>query len=267
MPECAEVKLMSDFINKFKDKKFSKIEKSPVSKVKTDLSTLDFSEFIVEASSRGKELMLSFTDTTKEIAEQVRMKVTLGMSGNWVFYDPKDPSNEKIHKHVHLRISDSEGYILGLIDVRRFAKWSWGGYDVRRGPCPLQDSTAFADNVTDNIKTHKDFKKPLSEVLMNQRWFNGVGNYLRAEILYRMNVDPFQLASSLSDQEAELLVYRTVKCIQQAYKLGGGQLRDWKNPDGEDPTSFREWIKCYGVLESITDGTGRTFWFDKKWKK
>jgi hypothetical protein len=49
--------------------------------------------------------------------------------------------------------------------------------------------------------------------------------------------------------------------------LGGGQLKDWKNPDGEDPASFKEWMKCYGIMEKTVDGTGRAFWFDPKWKK
>ena len=29
------------------------------------------------------------------------------------------------------------------------------------------------------------FKKPICEVLLDQKHFNGIGNYLRAEILYR----------------------------------------------------------------------------------
>ena len=31
------------------------------------------------------------------------------------------------------------------------------------------------------------FNKPICEVLLNQKYFNGIGNYLRAEILYRYN--------------------------------------------------------------------------------
>lgn len=31
----------------------------------------------------------------------------------------------------------------------------------------------------------KAFDKPICEALLNQKFFNGIGNYLRAEILYR----------------------------------------------------------------------------------
>lgn len=38
----------------------------------------------------------------------------------------------------------------------------------------------------------KAFGKPIMEVLMNQQYFNGIGNYLRAEILFRIgDLNPF----------------------------------------------------------------------------
>jgi endonuclease VIII-like 1 len=274
MPEIAEVKLTSEFINKHGRKDFVKIEKSPVSKVKCDLTLLNFSQFIVMSASRGKEMTLLFVDSSGPYQEKTTvlstklMKVTLGMSGAWIFYDPTDPKTEKLHKHVHLRLYTSKGLILGLYDTRRFAKWSWNDFDENRSPCPISETLKFQDNLVDNWKTHKDFtKQNLSEIMMSQRWFNGVGNYLRAEILYRFNKNPFQVASNLTESEVLDLAAITIGCCNTAYMLGGGQLKDWKNPDGEDPASFKEWMKCYGIMEKTVDGTGRAFWFDPKWKK
>lgn len=270
MPEVAEVRLSSDFVKKHGNKKFVKIEKSPVSKVKTDLSQFSSDYFHVSSLSRGKEMVIDFADMNLEagVAHSCkRMKVTLGMSGCWMYYDPRDERFEKYHKHVHLRFIDEKGNILGLYDVRRFAKWSWGNFDSNRGPCPLSQELEFGDNLRENWYTHKDFKKlKLSEIMMNQRWFNGVGNYLRAEILHRLDRNPFMTSSDLPLEDLNNLIALTVGCSKTAYSLGGGQLKDWKNPEGTDPTSFKEWIKCYNLLESCTDATGRTFWFDKKWK-
>jgi hypothetical protein len=36
------------------------------------------------------------------------------------------------------------------------------------------------------------FSRPVCEVLLNQQYFNGIGNYLRAEILFRAGIPPFQ---------------------------------------------------------------------------
>jgi hypothetical protein len=49
--------------------------------------------------------------------------------------------------------------------------------------------------------------------------------------------------------------------------LGGGQLKDWKSPTGENPNNFKDWMKCYGKLSSKIDGTGRKFWFHPKYEK
>jgi len=276
MPEISEVRLTSEFVNKFRSKIFIKLEKSQASKVKTDLSEMKFENFLVSSASRGKEMLLIFADSnfwktwkTEPPKEEMfkRMKVTLGMSGAWIYYDPSDKKYEKYHKHVHLKLVDEKGFILGLYDVRRFAKWSWNDFDTKRSPCIFREELKFSDNLRDNWYTHKDFEKQtLSEIMMNQRWFNGVGNYLRAEILYRLNRNPFMKASDLKKEDLESLIALTISCCNQSYKLGGGQLKDWKNPNGEDPSSFDEWMKCYGKLEKTLDATGRTFWYDKKWK-
>jgi endonuclease VIII-like 1 len=269
MPELAEVKLTSEFVNKHANKIYVSLEKSPVSKVKTDLNELNTNRFVIKSLSRGKEMIIDFGDMNLPAGgsyQTKRMKITLGMSGAWIYYDPRNPDNEKWHKHTHLRLTDERGNILGLYDVRRFAKWSWGNFDDQRSPCPFIESDEFRDNLLENWCTHKDFKThTLSEILMSQKWFNGVGNYLRAEILYRLDRNPFMIASELHSEDLKVLIDLTISCVKQAYKLGGGQLKDWKNPDGEDPTHFKEWMKCYGRLEKSTDKTGRTFWHDKKW--
>ena len=268
MPEIAEVKLTSDFINKYSGKIFNRIEKSPVSKIKTDLGRVN-TKFTVHSSARGKEMVIDLTPLEEPgiIHGNERMKINLGMSGMWIYYDPTDTKCEKYHKHAHLRFVDEKGYILGLCDTRRFAKWVWGDFDKKRGPCPLSEPRLFRDDLMENWYSHKDFRKgSLSVILLNQRWFNGVGNYLRAEILYRLDRNPFMVPSELESKDLEKLIDLTINCCNQAYKLGGGQLKDWKNPNGEDPSSFKEWMKCYGIMEKMIDKSGRTFWYDKKWK-
>ena len=48
-----------------------------------------------------------------------------------------------------------------------------------RAPC-----SRCRENVLKNLGD-KAFDKPICEALLNQKFFNGIGNYLRAEILYR----------------------------------------------------------------------------------
>lgn len=50
--------------------------------------------------------------------------------------------------------------------------------------------TDFRSNVVDNLDK-PDFDKAICETMLNQKYFNGVGNYLRAEVLHRAGVPPF----------------------------------------------------------------------------
>ena len=271
MPELAEVKIMSDFINHIVAEEgfFDTIEKSPVSKVKTELEVFDGCVFTMHAKSRGKELLLSLEMIGGDINEAItqKMLVTLGMSGNWA-YVRKDSANlEKALKHSHLRFITTRGNYLVLHDVRRFAKWKWvDGWSKSRGPCPLTEFNEFSEHVRTNIIKSKAYGVPLNELLMNQSHFNGIGNYLRAEILYRLDINPFQVANTLDREKLNELTTLCHLCVRDAYTLGGGQLKDWKNPNGTDANTFKEWMKCYGTLSSTVDKTGRRFWYDPKWE-
>ena len=54
-----------------------------------------------------------------------------------------------------------------------------------RAPDPMFEYEEFRSNVLDNL-TDRIFNKPLCEVMHNQKYFNGIGNYLRAEIIFRL---------------------------------------------------------------------------------
>jgi len=268
MPEISEVRIMSEFINSFaREAEFQSIRKSDVSKVKTDLSQLTLGEFTIVAKSRGKELLLDFYDSKCSKFHQ-SLLVTMGMSGNWT----AAIGDTSIPKHSHLVISGSHPRLgkisLCLVDIRRFAKWSWKeDFSPNRGPDPVKEHEAFRENFKTKITEKKQDKVPMLDVIMNQSLFNGIGNYLRAEIFHRADVNPFRSFSDLTEKEKDAILTQCKVCPEQAYVLGGGQLKDWKNSFEVEAKSFLEWRKVYGVGENIPDKGKRTFWFDSKWKE
>ena len=246
MPELAEVKIMGDFINAVAANQFfEQIEKSTVSKVKTELDPFGGAVFTVKAESRGKELKLILELIGGGPAgEDIRnLMVTLGMSGSWAMVRHDSPERDRVLKHSHLRLITTRGDLLVLHDIRRFAKWKWGNWANNRGPCPLTEYNEFTQNIRANFKTSKAFRFPINEVLMNQGYFNGVGNYLRAEILHRTGIMPFTIANELTVDQLELLLKTTHLCVRDAYTLGGGQLKDWINPNGVPAHGFNDWMK------------------------
>lgn len=266
MPELAELKIMAEFVNKSATSRtFNKVNKSKVSKnsidhIKIGLKHLkkehNKTDFKIHAGSRGKEMsiFLSAENPSSPIfSAHAATCITMGMTGNWEMC----PEGEE-PKHMHLMFHSTDGMILGLVDPRRFAKWRQGDFDLTKSPDPVTDHAPFLKNIENNI--HKSaFKSPICEVLLDQKYFNGIGNYLRAEILHRAKQDPMERADiALAKNKKILQLCETIPL--EAYKLGGGELFTWKNPNGENRDKFKNWLQCYGKLNSFKDSNSRTMW-------
>jgi endonuclease VIII-like 1 len=260
MPELAEVRLMTEFFNSSTlGNRFKKVYKSAESKVQTDLSNIppDTHGFSVKAHARGKETIIVLKGIDTQI-ERV-LKVTYGMSGHW----RKVSTWLDVPKHSHLMFEAFDGTVICLVDVRRFAKWKWTmSWSDNRGPDPTTEFELFVENLRTNSH-RKIFDKPICELLMDQKYFNGIGNYLRAEILYRLDINPWTAAREAIKNIKLLELCRTVPL--ESYEIGGGSIKDWKNPYGNQYQTMDEWLQCYGKGESIIDNTGRTFWFNPKY--
>ncbi len=67
-------------------------------------------------------------------------------------------------------------------------------------------------------------KLPICDVLLDQRAFSGIGNYLRAEILYRANQNPLQIASSIPQTQIENIYHQIKEVVKLALSRDGN---DW----------------------------------------
>lgn len=258
MPEWAEVRISGDYINKNCElKKFNKLFHVE----KLNIATQDgaFSDFTINAISNGKELVINSLHNDKEIP----IYIFMGMNGGWK-YIPTENWQET--KHVRLRFDDETGNSLILFGGYMGPKYSIGKKftGVKRGPDPIDSHEEFRQNIINNLEK-KAFDKPIYEVLLNQAYFNGIGNYLRSTILYYLDVNPFSDARTVISNNPEILnLCREIPL--KAYELNGGQLRDWKNPFGGDTVEFDKWV-FYQKGEFLKDSDNRTFWYNKKWKQ
>ena len=171
----------------------------------------------------------------------------------------------KAPAHTHLSFipaANTVGPTLYFVDVRRFAHWESTSKDVwgpNRGPDPVDDFEAFRKNV-------EGMKRPptgtMGELLMQQKYFNGVGNIYRAEILFRAGVDPFVPASEFLNQKGKVVgeLLKTVKVVLQesiAHRFAYTSLAS-SSTDG-----FESWLQVYGKAESqsVVDKAGRRLWY------
>ena len=258
MPELAELKFTADYVNQVSEgANYVNVFKNPEHKCE-DLN-IPFKSFRVKAESKGKEMVIAILDNNSDQIIPIRM--TMGMSG----YFKLTNTGQEL-KHSHLRFNTEEGTTLSFVDVRRFGKWKQGlWWNSSRGEDPTTSYDSFWKDIMTNL-TSRAFKKPLYEVLMNQKYFNGIGNYLRAEIIFRAeDVDPFLPAGmQLAKYPKILQLCKDIPML--AYAKGGGSIRDWDNPFGEDAVQER-FMLCYGndEMSKRKDRNGRMFWYDPKW--
>lgn len=263
MPELAELKLTADYVNRSaKGKHFYAVQKNP--EHKGQLFDVPFNEFIIHARSRGKELILFLESVDNQDTLPIRM--TMGMAGHF-----RLTRTGEENKHAHLKFLSRDGYTLSFVDVRRFGKWkpeeTWSS---NRGPCPMTEFDEFKQTIMDNLDK-KVFDKPINELLMDQKYFNGIGNYLRAEILYRIDAYPFMPARQMIKEHGDQLFDLCKTMPELAYVRGGGEIKDWNNPFKTENDYIRttgSFFKCYAKkgMAQLIDKTKRRFWYDPKWK-
>ena len=156
----------------------------------------DSANFTITSESRGKELAL-FLRCQQKASNVLRILFRFGMSGKFVF-----TNTDSIPKHAHLQFhtvpkGKDHNEVLSFVDVRRFGSWhvtdEWG---EERGPDILNEFDQFRSNVLGNLEDAA-FNRPICEAMLNQRYFNGIGNYLRAEVLFRYIFGPVTRNCSL----------------------------------------------------------------------
>ncbi|XP_028305462.1 endonuclease 8-like 1 isoform X2 [Gouania willdenowi] len=293
MPEGPELHLASLFVNRTcEGLVFSgPVQKSEVSK-SPDVS-FSCEAYRITATSRGKEVKVTLTpiktDESKPRGNTDRpldIVFRFGMSGFFRF-----TAEDELPKHAHLRFYTKETpcRVLSFVDARRFGSWQPDAtWNPDRGPCIMFEYQRFRENVVSHI-SDRAFDRPICEVLLNQKYFNGIGNYLRAEILFRLRIPPFVSArTALEGLESEDLTenIKPVKVESADVKSSGGKIVKEEESDllrlchtvplevvglggkGYDPeksdySGFKAWLQCYYVdgMKSIRDHNSRTMWF------
>ncbi|XP_020375415.1 endonuclease 8-like 1 [Rhincodon typus] len=293
MPEGPEIHLAARFVNQAcSGTVFSgQVEKSVVSK-NCDVP-FECDAYLISAVSRGKEVKLTLAPIKEEDGKEgitpngveredglpapMDVVFRFGMSGSF-----KLTTEEDIPKHAHLKFFTKQEprQVLCFVDPRRFGSWEVNGiWQPDRGPCVMLEYERFRSNVLTNL-SDRAFDKPICEVLLNQKYFNGIGNYLRAEILFRSKVPPFEKARTVlepllhKETTNELPLSKKIKIKMEnpdllelchmlpmeVINLGG------KGYDPEhvgEPSAFEDWLQCYYVdgMQLLRDSNGRTIWF------
>lgn len=79
----------------------------------------------------------------------------------------------------------------------------------------------------------KNLNKSISFVLLDQSIFSGIGNYLKADILYKSKIHPDRNVRDITNQEWKILHYYCHKIIEKSYLAGGCTLESFLAPNSQ----------------------------------
>ena len=207
----------------------------------------------------GKLIVFTFTGKS---GKEWYMWNTLGMSGGW---------RTEHSKHGHVELKTTKGSVF-FTDPRNFGtiRITDSIEETRRkvrgvGPKHLNDE------ISNELFRERLMKKPnstLAEVLMNQSLIGGIGNYIKAEVLYRARLSPNRKVNELSEEDFSNLNRYTKEVVETSFDNRGASIRTYADMNGESG-EFVDFFKVYGrryceagyeVVRELTSDGRTTHW-------
>ena len=197
---------------------------------------------IVALTRRGKYLLAAM----QKAGRSFYWLSHLGMTGRFMVapaaggsLEPGDYAHDiaapVAAKHIHMRLTLSDGTRISYADPRRF-----GFMDVvmgtpesspflaQMGPEPLGNEF----HIDGLLAACTGRKSPIKNTLLDQSVVAGLGNIYVCEALYDARISPKRLAANLGRKRAERLLPAIVGVLNRAIEAGGSSLRDFADSDG-----------------------------------
>ena len=114
-------------------------------------------------------------------------------------------------------------------------------------------------------------KKPkwsIAKALMNQSVVSGIGNYLKAEILYASKISPHRLCQDLTRKEVELIAEKSFEITNASYQSGGATILTYRDENDEKGLYSRRFMvynhktdpEGNKVIKETTTDKRSTYW-------
>lgn len=184
----------------------------------------------------GKLIIFTFRGSS---GKEWFMWNTLGMSGGW--------KTEK-SKHGHVELVTTNGSVF-FTDARNFGtlKITDSRIETERkiksiGPNHLYN--VISDEVF-QTRIMKRADSTLAEALMDQNLIGGIGNYIKAEVLYRARLSPNRIVKTLSLKDFSALNSSTKEVVDLSFSNMGASIKTYSGMEGETG-GFVDFFMVYG---------------------
>jgi len=262
MPEGPETKRNTDFLNRELTGKMIEEIEILSGRYEKHKPFEGYSEMlnkmliVSEVSCKGKFIYFKFQDGTS-------LWCTLGMSAAW---------QKQKTKHSRVYLKTNYGNEIYFNDIRNFGtlKYVETEKELREkletlGPDVL---SSYVDTESFKARLDKKPKWTIARALMDQSVLSGIGNYLKAEILYACKISPHRLCQDLTQEDIELLAEKSFEITNASYRLGGATIMTYRDENNEKGLYSRRFM-VYNhktdplgnkVLKETTEDKRSTFW-------
>ena len=269
MPELPEVQTIADDLNKkvlgrkiikvwldwpklinlLENKKGAlKLIKKPALK---DFEKLIKGRKIIKAHRRAKNILIDLSgDHMMLVHQKMTGHLLIGkwkiVDGKTVVIEPKSIASDPYNRFVHVIFYLSDGNMLALSDMRKFAKIILGKKEdlenlpelKELGPEPLDKNFNFekfkAVIQPGSKPTLRQARgKKIKQVLMDQKVISGIGNIYSDDILWLAKINPFKPANKISEDKLKDLFKAIRTILNKAIKLRGSSISDFRDTSGK----------------------------------
>lgn len=266
MPESPECTLMADAIrNIINNKKLKSINILGGKYLKNGQPCLqNLNELSQHLPLTVKSVNIKGKFCWIELDKNWYISITFGMSGG-IYYEPtestlndysiqngKKITKDEYMKHFHILFESTTGDRFYFGDPRRFGNISIANDRIdldkklaELGPDMLTGTPISDDAFVKIFRQTKFNNKNICKVLMEQHAVSGVGNYIKAEVLYDCHINPWALISDIDDQTLIKLHHSIRDIVLKAYNAHGTTLYTYSGTQREKG-QFQNMLKVYG---------------------
>lgn len=265
MPEIVEIRKYCDFIKKKVINKKVINVKILKGRYEKNGSFEGYKEFVKElplklfnVESKGKFMYFTFDDN-------YTLYCTLGLSGGWTFKNKNSdkynfPDNyeynyeDKYIDHLNIEFIFDKGSLF-FFDILSYGTISISN-DKKKlekklkeiGP-DIMDKNTTLNLFKDQINKQK--MKKIGIVLVNQKIISGIGNYLRADILWIAKISPHRLVKDLTDLEFNKIYKSIINLIWYDYNKEEGKKLGLISSNFKSPRDYSREFFVYSEKEDI----------------
>lgn len=231
MPEVLEVKVYADFMTSHVvNKNVNSISNSGKVVFKRNNNVNDINN-VVSVNTKGKYIYMKLNNG-------YYIGSSLGLVGGWFFKDinniiihpdtkyfPENIQNHRVNcdKYVVFEMKFDDG-VLCYYDKLKFGKINIFESEklllnkLNKIGCDIMQSTTTLDVFIKKITCKTNINKIIVNVLLDQRYISGIGNYLRSEALWLAKINPLRIVNSLNNIELTSLYHALIYLTSNRYQ-------------------------------------------------